>query len=140
MIRYRYNLTVDSEPGPQVRRLYTWHPDYPGERTVWTRRPCRGRGYRIEWRRMSRTDRRWARRKGVFWVSAGGRRLHHTGFRHRRGAWTCVRATGGSGHYHWTDGDKSRAWGPLRGDILAADADAFRRLHSAKPRKWRRWR
>ena len=138
MIRYRYDLMVDPEPGPHVRRLASWAPGSSLWRARWTRRACRRQGYRIDRRCMDHAERRWARRDGKFWVSRSGQRLHNSGGGYRRGAWTCVRATGGRGHYHWTDGDKSREWGPLRGATVAVDLDAFRRLHSAKPRGWRR--
>ena len=136
MIKYRYNLETDPEPGPHVKRLRGWRP---GSilRSCWTRRPCQQKGYLIQRRHMDRAERRWARREGQFWVDRSGRRLHNIGVRRRRGAWSCVRATGGRGHYHWTDGDKSRDWGILRGDTIVVDADAMRRLHTKKRRGWK---
>ena len=137
MIKYHYNLETDPEPGPHVRRLSTRCPDGHPYRALRTRQPCRRKGYRRVGRRMTPSDRRWARRRDEFQVSRGGRRLHHPAHSHRFGGWSCQMATGGLGHYHWTDGDKSRGWGPMRGDTLAVDLDAFRRLHSMKRRGWK---
>jgi hypothetical protein len=142
VIVYRYNLTYDPEPPPHVKRLWAWRED-PRLGDRWFRRPCRRKGYQY-WRprQMDHGERRRARRRRVFIVDMQGRRMHRRGYRWRHGAWTCIRATGGRGHYHWTDTDKSREWGPFRGAVFAADLDAMRRLHTRpkRARKWRKWR
>ena len=134
MIKYHYNLETDPEPGPHVRRLRSWSPG-PGPKYIetWTRVPCARRGYRTTRVEMDLADRRSARRKGVFYVNPGGSRQHRPG--------TVLFVTSrqhcdeGS-HNHWFNGDKYRSWGPLRGDTVAVDADAMRRLHSKKRRGW----
>lgn len=137
MTKYRYNLETDPEPGPHVKRLWSWSPKYsPKNPQTWVRVPCHGRGswtYRAT--TMTRQDRRWARRAGQFLVTKSGRRMHRPRMRmmYRMRHDHCEHE-----HYHWYNGDKYRAWGPLRGDTVAVDADAMRRLHSMKRRKWHR--
>ncbi len=135
MTVYRYNLETDPEPGPHVRRLRAWSPGLGAGRyaDTWTRVPCRRRGGHRFGAIMDRRDRRWARRDGLFWVRKSGARMHRPGK-------ASYMAWGGCSdseyHYHWTDGDKSRAWGPLRGATVAVDLDAMRRLHTKKRRGW----
>lgn len=135
MIKYRYNLETDPEPGPHVRRLRSWNPGLvPKFTETWTRVPCVRQGYRITRVEMDSADRRGARRRGVSYVGHSGQRQHRPGTilfvasRQR-----CAPES----HYHWFDGDKYRPWGPLRGDTMAVDADAMRRLHTKKRRGWR---
>ena len=84
---------------------------------------------------MDPADRRSARRGGVSYVSTSGKRQHrpstvvYVASRHH---------CDGESHYHWYDGNKYLDWGPLRGDTVAVDADAMRRLHTKKRRGWRR--
>lgn len=141
MVKYRYDLETDPEPGPQVKRLRTWNPEYGTGKQgryveTWVRVPCVRPG---SWSarsmfNMTRQDRRWARRDGVFYTTKGGKRMH----RPRRARYRIRHGGCSESHYHWYNGDKYRAWGPLRGDTMAVDADAMRRLHSMKRRKWRR--
>ncbi len=131
MIKYRYNLETDPEPGPHVRRIRAWSPEFGAGRfaDTWTRVPV-ARGY-LNWRvRLQPSDRRRARRLGKFFVGAGGIRQH----RPAKVMWVNTRR----GHNEfWTDGNKVRSWGILRGATLAVDADAMRRLHTKKRRGWR---
>jgi hypothetical protein len=137
VIKYRYNLETDPEPGPHVRRLRAWSPDLGGGKftDTWVRVPCAKRGYRTTRVEMDSADRRSARRRGVSYVSTSGKRQHRPGtvlFVVSR------RHCDAEFHYHWFDGDKYRPWGPLRGYTIAVDADAMRRLRGKKRRGWRR--
>jgi predicted amidohydrolase len=140
MIKYRYHLLTDPEPGPHVKRLRSWRPGLGGGKfaETWIRVPCHSHGsgtIRIMIA-MTRQERRWARRNGHFYVTKSGRRMHRPRSSHlyRIRHDHCEYE-----HYHWYNGDKYRAWGPLRGDTLAVDADAMRRLHT-RTKKRRGWR
>jgi hypothetical protein len=136
MIKYRYHLETDPEPGPHVKRLRSWSPSMGAGKfcSTWYRVPCRRGSWSVRYASMTRQDRRWARRDGQFYVTRSGRYRPKAlrGYRMQRNL--CE-----NGHYHWTDRDKVRAWGPLRGDTLAVDADAMRRLHT-RTKKRRGWR
>ena len=119
VIKYRYDLLHDPEPGPHVRRLLSWGPSYAilGKER-WERLPCRRQVGDIFYSlRSNQTYRRSARRCFTRWH--GERREEH---------------------WHWFNGDKSRPWGPLRGDTVAVDLDALRRMRASYPRGWRKRR
>lgn len=131
MIKYRYNLETDPEPGLRVKRLRAWSPELGAGRfaDTWTRGPI-GRGY-FNWRpTMDPSDRRRARRQGKVFVGTSDKRQH-------RPATTLWRQSRRNLNTGWTDGNKYRAWGILRGATLAVDADAMRRLHTKKRRGWK---
>lgn len=118
MIKYRYDLEHDPEPGPHVRRLMAWHPCYKSLMDRWDRMPCR-------------------RKTGIVVYSL------HSGRSYRMSARQCFTRWHGEHreeHWHWNDGDKSRPWGVLRGSTVAVDLDAFRRLRSSYRRGWKKRR